>query len=180
MIIENNKTICSDDHGEIPLCSNPTRDNRKNTLESDEGGGGGPSLVNDPTRAEEVITDATGTEVEQTKRAQQSDQANGTPTGTTHKNVNERDACVNEADITMVQTDNWQQFEPSLNQEEDKEYEGEDYFPEGGYEDEVFKGEEYKDDDKMNINLLCNQQQRNVNFAGMSPISTDMNDCVIT
>ena len=106
MIIENNKTICSDDHGEIPLCSNPTRDDRKNTLESDEGGGDEPSLVNDPTRAEEVITDATRTEVEQTKRVQQLDQANVTPTGPMHKNVNERGAHVNEVDIVTVQTDN--------------------------------------------------------------------------
>ena len=97
--MENKENVCSDDHAEIPLCSNLTRDDCKNTLESDEGGGGGPSLVNDPTRAEEVITDATRTEVEQTKHAQQSDQANGTPTGTTHKNVNEHNACVNEADV---------------------------------------------------------------------------------
>ena len=106
MIMEDKENVCSDDHAEIPLCSNLTRDNRKNTLESDVGGGDGPPLVNDPTRAEEVITDATGTEGEQTQRPQESDQANRTPNGPRHENVNERGAHVNEVDIVTVQTDN--------------------------------------------------------------------------
>ena len=68
----------------------------------------------------------------------------------------------------------------------------------GGYEDEDYEGYDYKDDEEMNINLFhqpfCNfhntstgyvpnpsaQQRRNVNFAGVSPISTDTNDNVIT
>ena len=64
---------------------------------------------------------------------QQSNQVNGTPTGTNQQNVNENDAHVNEEDIATVQTNNRQQFEMELTQ--DGELEGEDYLPEGEYED---------------------------------------------
>ena len=76
--------------------------------------------------------------------------------------------------------------------------EGDNYFPEGWYEDEDFEGYDYEGDEEMNINLFCQpscnfhntstgyvlnpltQQRRNINFAGVSPISTDTNDCVVT
>ena len=129
-------------------------DGRPPTLENVEGGGNGPPLVNDPTRAAPVITDVTGIEGEQTGRPQVSDQTNGPPTGTIHENVNPHDTRVHKSDVETVQTDNLRQFGQKLNQEDDKGYEGDNYFPEGGYEDEVFEEDEYVDDDGMNINLL--------------------------
>ena len=97
--------------------------------------------------------------------------------------------------IATVQPNNQQQFKRELNQ--DEELEGEDYLAEGEYEDEDIAGYNYKEDDGVDLNLfhgpphdfhnnstgyvptLSSQQRHSINFAGVSPISTDTNDCVI-